>query len=198
MTSQDNGNKPTMAKYSPRCERMTGLALDALLAVQEACTALGVTLDGSERQDLVSTLIIHAQRQEEMDRRWPARKHREIDIGDNPPNSQAAADYVAQQKIAQLQQQQVEKKPPAAEIGTSSDGRRQLLDPENPRPWHNLTERDAIFEQLREQLGDTRYFAELSRERLPSHKLFKSWQQGLRVYKQLASIVMVEQTKGVA
>ena len=61
-----------------------------------------------------------------------------IDTGGNRPGTQAAASYVAEQKI-------------------------QAGDPATSKPWTTFGEMKRIFTSLREQIGETDYLVELER-----------------------------------
>jgi hypothetical protein len=82
-----------------------------------------------------------------------------IDIGDNPANSKLAAQYVAEQKLAEL------KKRKAANAAAANP------DP-NPKPWRTHNEFLLLVELLRERVGETRYNEELDLAGIESPKDF--------------------------
>lgn len=129
-----------------RTERMTELLSDCFSAVEAAERKAGRQLDGAERQDLIATLYIQEQRNEEMDRRWPKQKDlkkikahiiptdsdgKPIDIGPHEYNSQEAADYVAEKKIRDLQLRRESAE--ASPSSVSNGGAEEIRDKSKPR-----------------------------------------------------------------
>src|SRR5207247_2228312 len=72
-----------------------------------------------------------------------------IDTGGHPVGTQAAADYVAQQKIA------------AGKVEATA--RVVPVPAEKPKPWSNRGEMRRAFAAVREQLGEYTYLGEMER-----------------------------------
>ena len=239
---------------SARAQRMASLLSDCFTAVEQAEQKSGHSLDGAERQDLVATLYINEYKVQELDRRWPARAMPKIkahiipvdaqgdpiDIGPNEPNTQAASDYVAQQKIHKLQRGatvptnlESQDRPHAGSGDTGDDplntsrgldtppsnlqsispsGRKGGGGAERPSaheqggqaadsdlsqklsdtltllkscPWKNSRERDRLFAEVRERLGETIYLEQLDKQGVPSPALIHPKEQQAAFYRSL-------------
>lgn len=95
-----------------------------------------------------------------------------IDVGANKPGTKEAQQYVAERRIEELQ-----RKPVASE---------------SEKPWRNFGQMREAFDQLREKVGETAYFAELDRAKVGSPAQFKTTAMALECYARLLAIAQKE------
>ena len=95
-----------------------------------------------------------------------------IDTGSHPHGTREAQEFVRDRKLAELRSK------PAAAV--SPDGAE--------RPWKNFGEMRQLFEQLREQVGETRYLEELQLAQVQNPSQFQSAGKALECYWRLVRI----------
>ena len=92
------------------------------------------------------------------------------DTGAHPSGTREAREYVRDRKL-----EEVRSKPP---VPVEPDA--------TVRPWKNLGEMRQVFEQVREQVGETRYLEELERAGVQNPAQFQSASKALECYGRLA------------
>lgn len=97
-----------------------------------------------------------------------------IDTGGHPVGTRAAADYVAQQKIAALSQPKPE--PPAGP----------------KKYWSNKGEMKRLFAQVRERVGEAAYLLEMERADVREPGDFRSSEKAMECYERLLAIAQTE------
>ena len=95
---------------------------------------------------------------------------RNIDTGSHPPGTREAQEYVRDRKLAELR--------PKTAVAVDPAGA--------GKPWKNFGEMRRLFEQLREQVGETRYLEELRLAGVENPGQFQSAPKALECYWRLA------------
>ena len=95
---------------------------------------------------------------------------RNIDTGAHPSGTREAQEYVRDRKVEELR--------PKPAVSVESDAA--------VKPWKNFGEMRRLFEQLREQAGETRYLEELELAGVRNPGQFQSASQALACYWRLA------------
>jgi hypothetical protein len=98
---------------------------------------------------------------------------RNIDTGAHPHGTREAQEYVRDRKVEELRSR------PAA-VKVESDAA--------AKPWKNFGEMRRLFEQMREQVGETRYLEELELAGVQNPGQFQSASQALACYGRLARL----------
>jgi len=94
-----------------------------------------------------------------------------IDTGAHPHGTREAQEYVRDRKVEELRKPPVKAEPAAA-----------------GKPWTNFGEMRRVFEQVREQVGETRYLEELELAGVQNPGQFQSASKALACYGRLARI----------
>jgi hypothetical protein len=97
---------------------------------------------------------------------------RNLDTGGHPHGTREAQEYVRDRKLEELQLK------PAVSAEPDAGG----------KPWRNFGEMRRVFEQLREQVGETRYLEELELAGVRNPGQFQSASRALACYRRLARI----------
>jgi hypothetical protein len=97
---------------------------------------------------------------------------RNLDTGAHPHGTREAQEYVRDHKLEDLRSKQAVPVEPAAAV----------------KPWKNFGEMRRVFEQLREQVGETRYQEELELTGVQTPGQFQSANKALACYWRLARI----------
>ena len=97
---------------------------------------------------------------------------RQIDTGGNPIGTQAAADYVAQQKL------QGATAPPATAAPAPPPG----------KPWSNRGEMRRVFANLREIVGEVSYLGEMTLAKVKDPSEFRNGADAEACYVRLLAI----------
>ena len=95
-----------------------------------------------------------------------------IDTGSHPHGTREAQEFVRDRKLAERRSK------PA--VAVSADGAE--------KPWKNFGEMRQLFEQLREQVGETRYLEELQLAQVQNPSQFLSAGKALECYWRLVRI----------
>ena len=108
---------------------------------------------------------------------------RQIDTGGNPIGTQAAADYVAQQKLAA----------PAPLAGNDGNGRvtppaSTTAAPAPQKPWSNRGEMRRVFANLREIVGEVAYLGEMTLAKVKDPSEFRRGEDAEACYLRLLAI----------
>ena len=97
---------------------------------------------------------------------------RNIDTGSHPPGTREAQECVRDRKLEELRPK------PAVPVGPDA----------GVKPWRNFGEMRRVFEQIREQVGETLYREELERAGVQNPGQFQSASRALECYGRLARI----------
>jgi len=97
---------------------------------------------------------------------------RNIDTGAHPHGTREAQEYVRDRKLAAL--------PSKPAVAVEPDA--------SVKPWNNFGEMRRLFEQLREQVGETRYLEELKLAGVQNPGQFQSGNKALECYWRLARV----------
>jgi hypothetical protein len=97
---------------------------------------------------------------------------RNIDTGSHPPGTREAQESVRDRKLEELRSKPSVPVEPEAAV----------------KPWKNFGEMRRVFEQMREQVGETRYLEELERAGVQNPGQFKTASGALACYGRLARI----------
>ena len=97
---------------------------------------------------------------------------RNLDTGSHPHGTREAQEYVRDRKLEELQLK------PAVSAGPDAGG----------KPWRNFGEMRRVFEQLREQVRETRYLEELELAGVQNPAQFQSAAKAFACYWRLARI----------
>ena len=97
---------------------------------------------------------------------------RNTETGSHAPGTREAQDYVRDRKLEELRSKPSNAVEPDAGV----------------KPWKNFGEMRQVFEQVREQVGETRYLEELERSGVQNPGQFKSASRALECYGRLARI----------
>jgi hypothetical protein len=97
---------------------------------------------------------------------------RNIDAGTHPPGTREAQEYVRDRRLEEPQ--------PKPAVRAEADGA--------AKPWKNFGEMRRLFEQLREQVGETRYLEEMELAGVQNPGQFQSASKALVCYGRLAHI----------
>ena len=95
-----------------------------------------------------------------------------LDTGSHPPGTRGAQEYVRDRKLEELRSKQAVPVEPDAAV----------------KPWKNFGEMRRVFEQIREQVGETRYREELELAGVQNPGQFQSASKALACYGRLARI----------
>ena len=97
---------------------------------------------------------------------------RNIDTGSHPPGTREAQEYVRDRKLEEFR--------PKPAVPVKPDA--------GVKPWRNFGEMRRVFEQIREQVGETCYREELERAGVQNPGQFQSASRALECYGRLARI----------